>query len=120
MIAFAQPMSCVTRDIVLPVDRDRAWELITDESELREWLADEVEFAPLEGAPVRADDREGVVEEVEPAERIVFTWGDSIVEWRLDDAPGGTRFVVTEYRTAADAWGPRLEALAGASLLCPA
>ena len=120
MIAFAQPMSCVTRDIVLPVDRERAWELITEESELREWLADDVEFTPLEGAPVRADEREGVVEEVEPAERIVFTWGDSIVEWSLDDAPGGTRFVVTEYRTAADAWGPRLEALAGASVLCPA
>jgi uncharacterized protein YndB with AHSA1/START domain len=115
MIAFAQPMSCVTREIVLPVDRERAWELITEPSELEEWLADDVEFAPEEGARVRADDREGVVEEVEPAERIVFTWGDSVVEWRLDDAPGGTRFVVTEYRTADAAWGPRLEALAGAA-----
>src|SRR3954466_6881452 len=127
MIAFAQPMSCVTREIVLPVDRERAWELITDESELREWLADEGEFAPFEGGLLRADGRGGWVEGVAPAERIVFSWGDSTVEWRLDDHPEGTRFVVTEYRTAADAWGPRpdawgprLQALAGASLLCAA
>src|ERR1044071_4301870 len=35
---YAQPMSCVTREIVLPVTRERAWELVTDEDELREWL----------------------------------------------------------------------------------
>ena len=59
-------MSCVTREIVLPVPRERAWELVTEEDELREWLADEVEFEAEEGAPLRIDDREGVVEEVEP------------------------------------------------------
>ena len=72
-------MSCVTREIVLPVPRERAWELVTDEAELREWLADEVEFEAEEGAPLRFDDREGVVEEVEPGERIVFTWEGSRV-----------------------------------------
>ena len=56
-------MSCVTREIVLPVPRERAWELVTDEAELREWLADEVEFEAEEGAPLRIDDREGVVEQ---------------------------------------------------------
>jgi uncharacterized protein YndB with AHSA1/START domain len=120
MIAYAQPMSCVTREIVLPVPRERAWELITEPVELEEWLADDVEFEPEEGAPVRADEREGVVEEVAPEERIVFTWGESRVEWRLDDVPGGTRFTVTEHRFADDGvvWGPRLQALALAP--CPA
>jgi uncharacterized protein YndB with AHSA1/START domain len=37
-------MSCVSREIVLPVPRERAWELVTEEDELREWLADDVEF----------------------------------------------------------------------------
>src|SRR3712207_384680 len=51
---YAQPMSCVTREIVLPVPRERAWELVTDEDELREWLADDVEFEAEEGAPMHA------------------------------------------------------------------
>src|SRR3954468_13706767 len=109
------PMPVVNREIVLPVDRERAWELITEPAELEEWLADEVEFAPEEDAPVRVawedgSEREGVGEEVADLERIVFRWGDSRVEWALTDAPGGTRFVVTEHRIAGDSlvWGPKL------------
>jgi uncharacterized protein YndB with AHSA1/START domain len=122
MVAYAQPMSCVTRDIVLPVPRERAWELITEPSELEEWLAEDVEFEPEEGAPLRVEEREGVIEEVDPEERIVFTWGESRVEWRLDDAPGGTRFTVTEHRFADDSivWGPKMSALAHVASLCPA
>jgi uncharacterized protein YndB with AHSA1/START domain len=121
------PMPVVNREIVLPVDRERAWELITEPAELAEWLADEVEFSPIRDAPVRVawddgESREGVVEQVAEQERIVFRWGDSRVEWALEDAPGGTRFLVTEHRFGADSlvWGPRLMALSAASALCPA
>jgi uncharacterized protein YndB with AHSA1/START domain len=115
-------MPVVNREIVLPVPRERAWELVTDEDELREWLADDVEFEAEEGAPLYADEREGVVEWVEPEERVVFRWGESIVEWRLDDHPDGTRFTVTEHRFAADSivWGPKMQALAATAALCPA
>jgi uncharacterized protein YndB with AHSA1/START domain len=115
-------MSCVSREILLPVPRERAWELVSDEAELREWLADDVEFEAEEGAPMHAEDRDGVVEVVEAEERIVFRWGGSRVEWRLDDDPGGTRFTVTEHRFADDGlvWGPKLTALASAAALCPA
>jgi uncharacterized protein YndB with AHSA1/START domain len=112
----------VERDVVLPVTRERAWELITEPGELEEWLADEVEFEAEEGAPLRVtwdggDSRDGVVEAVEPEERVVFRWGDSRVEWRLDEHPDGTRFTVTEHRFADDArvWGPSLTALAHVS-----
>jgi hypothetical protein len=53
----------------------------------------------------------------------VFRWGDSRVEWQLEDAiSGGTRFLVTEHRYAADTitWGPKLMALSAVSSLCPA
>ena len=115
-------MPVVNREVVLPVPRERAWELITEPSELERWLADEVEFAPEEDAPVRISGSEGVVEEVTEGERIVFTWGDSRVEWALEDHPGGTRFLVTEHRHAADSlvWGPKLMSLSGAAMLCPA
>ena len=118
-------MPVVERDVVLPVPRERAWELITEPAELEEWLADEVDFEAEEGAPLRVTfedggEREGVVEAVEPEERVVFRWGDSRVEWRLDDAPGGTRFTVTEHRfgDGAFVWGPSLHALAAAAALC--
>jgi uncharacterized protein YndB with AHSA1/START domain len=115
-------MPVVNREVVLPVDRERAWELITEPAELEEWLGDDVEFEPTEDAPMRVGDREGVIEEVTEFERIVFRWGDSRVEWQLEDAISGTRFLVTEHRYAADTitWGPKLMALAGASMLCPA
>jgi uncharacterized protein YndB with AHSA1/START domain len=112
-------MPVVNREVVLPVRRDRAWELVTDPAELETWLADDVEeFEAEEGAPLRIDDREGTVEHVTDEERIVFTWGDSMVEWVLEDHPAGTRFVVTEHRFAEDdsiVWGPKLQAMA----LCP-
>src|SRR5919112_1296804 len=80
-------VSTVRREIVLPVERARAWALLTEPAELREWLADEVELEP---------------EEVEQQRRIRFRWDDdatgvpSRVEWTLDDARGGTRVVVVE------------------------
>ena len=108
-------MTTVRREIVLPVERERAWELLTDP----DWLADEVEFEAEEGAPLRFDDREGVVERVEPGELIEFSWKDSRVVWQLEDHDQGTRFVVTEERRDT-VWGPKLAALASAAALCPA
>jgi uncharacterized protein YndB with AHSA1/START domain len=121
-------MPAVERDVVLPVTRERAWELITEPAELEEWLGEEVDFEAEEGAPLHVTfedggERSGVVEAVEDGERVVFRWEDSRVEWRLDDAPGGgTRFTVTEHRfgDGAFVWGPSLHALAAAAALCPA
>jgi uncharacterized protein YndB with AHSA1/START domain len=114
----------VNREVVLPVDRERAWELITEPAELEEWLGEQVEFEATEDAPLRVREgdqtRDGVVEEVTEGERIVFRWGDSRVEWRLEDAVSGTRFLVTEHRFTRDTvtWGPKLMALSAASALC--
>src|SRR5215218_800299 len=132
------PLSTVRREIVLPVERERAWALLTEPGELREWLADDVELEPEEGAPLRVawasgEEREGVVEEVEEERRLRFRWDDgatgipSRVEWTLDDAPGGTRVVVEEQPLvplelggAALRWRPRatgITALARAAAL---
>jgi uncharacterized protein YndB with AHSA1/START domain len=121
-------MSTVRREIVLPVERERAWELLTESGELEGWLADTVDFSPEEGAPLHAswddgDERAGVVEEVEPERRIRFVWAGaddaSEVEWTLADAVAGTRLVVVERRlaayepTAMATFAPRLGALLG-------
>jgi uncharacterized protein YndB with AHSA1/START domain len=123
-------VSTVHREIVLPVDRARAWELLTEPAELEEWLADEVELEPEPGAPVRAawedgSARAGVVEEVDEERRLSFRWDDdatgvpSRVEWTLQDAPGGTRVIVVERALVplalpplAASWPARFRALA--------
>jgi uncharacterized protein YndB with AHSA1/START domain len=127
-------MTTVRREIVLPVERERAWALLTEPAELEGWLADEVEFAPEEGAPLRVtwdggEERAGVVEEIEPERRIRFVWtgaGDaSEVEWTLTDAVAGTRLLIVERRLAAYGpvavadWAPRMQMLArAATLVC--
>jgi uncharacterized protein YndB with AHSA1/START domain len=137
----AQLSSTVRREIVLPVERERAWELLTEPRELEAWLADAVELEPEEGAPLRVawhsgEAREGVVEEVDERRRLRFRWDDdatgvpSRVEWTLDDAPGGTRVTVEErplvpleLRGVAIPWIPRaarLTALARAAALVAA
>ena len=74
-------MPSVRRELTLPVEPERAWELITDPDELEGWLADEVELEPEEGGDVHVtfedgEQRWGTVEEVEPERRLVFSWGD--------------------------------------------
>jgi uncharacterized protein YndB with AHSA1/START domain len=81
----------VARDITLPVDPETAWEALTDPDARREWLG---EWA----------DRETVVEEAEPGERLVFWWWDddtpgSRVEFVLTPVAGGTRVQVSEAAT---------------------
>jgi hypothetical protein len=60
----------VEREITVPVDPERAWELVTEPEHLEQWFAERVELDPTPGAPVRVvgDDggeRHGVVEEVD-------------------------------------------------------
>jgi len=122
----------VEKEIVLPVERERAWELMTEEPE--EWLADEVELEPEEGAPLHVrwaggEARDGVVEEVEEHRLLRFRWDDdatgipSRVEWTLHDAPGGTRVRVVEVPLVpleVRGWraaGTGITALARASML---
>ena len=113
-------MPSVRREVTLPVDPERAWELITDPEELEGWLADEVELDPEEGGEVRVrfedgEQRWGTVEEVEPERRLVFSWGDSRVEWTLSPAVGGlpvSRQAVAKHLAALERAGlvtPRRE-----------
>ena len=96
--SFPQPFGCtflvrlscnpmVARDITLPVDPDEAWDALTDPELLEQWFGD--------------GDREAVIEEAEPGERLVFWWWEegepgSRVELRLVAVPSGTRVSVRE------------------------
>lgn len=96
-------MSCVTREVELPVGADEAWETVT---ELEEWLVDDADLVlepGEEGTLVLpgGEERRAVVEDVEPGERLTFWWwaGDepaTHVELTLAPAVSGTRVRVVE------------------------
>jgi uncharacterized protein YndB with AHSA1/START domain len=100
----------VTREIVLPLERDEAWRVVTEPDHLRQWLADDVEIDLVEGGRIElgwdgGGSRRGVVETVEEHERLVFRWRpddagsldvETTVEIGLDDVDDGTRVTVVE------------------------
>ena len=116
-------MSCVTREVTLPLDAGEAWRTVT---ELEEWLVEDadLELAPGEEGTLLLDgeERQAVVEEVEPGERLAFWWwrdGEPAtrVELTLAPAVSGTRVVVVESGYAA---GPVCRAAGAALGLAPA
>lgn len=113
-------MSCVSREIRLPLDADEAWDAVT---ELEEWLVDDADLTlePGEEGTLRlpgGEERRAVVEEVEPRERLTFWWwaGDAPathVELTLVPAVSGTVVRVVEsgftnvpYALTPNAFGP--------------
>jgi uncharacterized protein YndB with AHSA1/START domain len=117
-------MASVTREIVLPAERDETWRWLTDPSELSRWLAPEVELEPWEGGSVETsgedDPRTGVVERLDEGELLRIRWwppadedAATTVEIELGDDPGGTRVRVTESEgVTASARRPRALACA--------
>src|SRR4051794_4561189 len=86
------------RDIVLPLGRDEAWEVVSDPEA---WLAEHADLELVPGAEGTLDERRAIVEQVDPGERLSFWWGDdgallTRVELTLDDVRDGTRVTVVE------------------------
>jgi uncharacterized protein YndB with AHSA1/START domain len=109
-------MECIERTIVLPAPPDRIWSALTGPDEISAWFGAEVEFEPRPGAPARFRwpdgwERGAVVESVEPPSRLCFRWmpfelgpdqkmrpvHPGRVEFRLQERPGGTELIVTEW-----------------------
>jgi uncharacterized protein YndB with AHSA1/START domain len=122
----------VRRELVLPLEPAEAWELVSDERHLEEWLAPGVrlDLRPGGDAVFTWEEgmvRRGVVEDVEAPRRLSFRWsepgdgrpaegkgaappaaGESRVEFEIEPVPEGSRVVVTEtgIRTAPEQTGP--------------
>lgn len=111
----------LTREVILPVSPEEAWESLTTEAELEAWFADGVELDPRPGGEATffwegRGSRRAVVEEVDEPYRFAFRWDDvpdgatrseggpgTQVVFTLHEHPRGTRLVVVEsgWRTAA-------------------
>lgn len=75
----------------------RVWDAITDPARLAQWFPTTVEFAELSpGGAITfrfAEDRfpavHGEFTEVDPPRRLVFTWGEDVLTFELDEREGG-------------------------------
>ena len=91
-----QALGCMTdtveREVDLPCAPDEAWEYIIDSA----WLGDDGDMVAVPGAEGKViddgDERFLLVEEVEPAKRLVFRWasfGDPPSRVEIELAPSG-------------------------------
>jgi uncharacterized protein YndB with AHSA1/START domain len=127
----------VRLDRVLPGTPERVWEYLTDPELRVTWFAGgtidlrvggvadfRYDHARISAEPVPEaflHHREtGTVTACEPPRLLAFTFGDGVVEFRLDPAPGGTRLVLThshldlpgDYAPAGAGWHAHLDVLA--------
>lgn len=80
-----------------PHPPDEVWDAVTDPTRLAQWFPTSVEFAQLRaGEPITfrfAQDRypamAGVILEVQPRSRLVFTWGDDELTFELEPRDEG-------------------------------
>ena len=113
------PTDRIEKTIVLKAPRSRVWRALTDHEEFGRWFRVNLESPFREGATVRGQvtypgyehvTMEVVVERIEPERLFSYRWHPgavdpatdfasepmTLVEFRLDDAPGGTRVTVVE------------------------
>jgi uncharacterized protein YndB with AHSA1/START domain len=92
----------IRREVDFPVPPDEVWEALTEEDQLEEWFANDVQLDAREGGAgvFRWDDGEekrATVVVAEPPERLVLDWDDQgEVEFTLEETEGGTRLHVRE------------------------
>ena len=109
----------IEKKILLRAPRSRVWRALTDTQEFAKWFGAELSgaFAPGARVPGRITIRgyenapfEITIDRVEPEHLFSYRWHPyaidpatdysnepmTLVEFRLEDAPGGTRLTVTE------------------------
>ena len=74
----------VTREVVLEAPLEDVWEALTDPEQLEEWFSED------------GEERQLVIEEVEPRRRVAYTWEEGHVAIEVQEIETGTRVLVTE------------------------
>jgi uncharacterized protein YndB with AHSA1/START domain len=107
----------IRKEIQLPATREEVWSALTDPDELERWFANNVELDLRPGGAAvfrwgNGEARRATVTEVEPEERLAFTWDEEgEVEFSLADDEAGTLLTVVE---SSPAWSTALDLQASA------
>lgn len=111
---MAEQRPTVRRSVMVPASRGRVWSALTTSSELSRWFGAEVELDPRPGGWGRFTDGQGTrtarVTDVRWGQRLALVWwpegadpseDSSEVSFQVEEAPQGTRVVVTETAPAS-------------------
>jgi len=105
-------MDEMTREIEVDSDPERAWQTISEQDELSEWLGERVEIELIPGGRITVEEdgarREGFIESIDEGSGISFWWSEggeesSRVELEVTSEPNreGCVIRVTESRPLA-------------------
>lgn len=93
----------VEREVFLESPAHEVWEALTDPEQLESWFATEVDFDPSPGGRAafrwaNGEERDAVVELIEPERRLVLRWldDDGVVWLELEETEQGTTLHVVE------------------------
>ncbi len=83
---------------------ERLWRAITDSGELTRWLRYPARVDLRIGGDYYADfsrrgggEMDGVIVKVEPGRLLRYAWGTSTVDWTIEPAEGGCRYVFAQH-----------------------
>jgi uncharacterized protein YndB with AHSA1/START domain len=69
------------------------WRAMSDPAELATWFPSEVNWTPALGEAIVIDELAGVITELEPSKRLVFTVGPEYYRFEVHEAQSGSRLV---------------------------
>ncbi len=89
----------------------RVWTAISNQDEITAWMQYPTTLDPKPGGTIHIDfssqgSLEGIVCNFEPLRLLLYTWGDSLVKWEIEEASGATQLHLAHI-------GVRPELLAG-------
>ncbi len=74
----------------------RVWAAISNQDEITAWMQYPTTLDPKPGGKIHIDfssqgSLEGIVCNIEPLRLLIYTWGDSLVKWEIEEASGKTQ-----------------------------
>ena len=86
---------------------ERLWRAITDASELSRWMSYPARVDLRVGGDYTVDfsrtsegTLDGVIVRIEPARRLAYAWGTSVIEWTLEPDGDGCRYTFAHHGMA--------------------
>ena len=95
-IASVETMYRLDWERSYPQGLERVWQAISNADEISNWLKFPTQLEPRVGGKIHIEfsaegSLEGIVCEFEPPHLLIYTWGDSLVNWKLDGDAAETK-----------------------------
>jgi uncharacterized protein YndB with AHSA1/START domain len=95
-IASVETIYRLDWDRAYPQSLERVWRAISNAEEISAWMKFPTQMEPRVGGKIHIDfsgegSLEGIVCSFEPPHLLIYTWGDALVNWKLEGDAAGTK-----------------------------